>query len=158
MLGRGGRPSRAVRPIREGVAHTPAVADPADLITRYDEASANDDFATIAAMRHPEWRMEWPQSGEVVTSHEDYVGMRLNRPEGAPATAPLRRGGAGDLWWSETVIDYADGARWLALAVIELRDGLVYHERVYFGQPFKAPAWRARWVTQGPPVLEESAG
>src|SRR5437660_5830448 len=28
--------------------------------------------------------MVWPQSGEQVMSHDDYMAMRLNRPEGAP--------------------------------------------------------------------------
>jgi hypothetical protein len=124
-----------------------------DLMARYERASADDDFEALGAMRHPEWTMEWPQSGEVVPSHADYLGMRLNRPEGAPRVEALRHGGAGSVWWAETIIHYADGTRWLAIAVLELRDGLVHRERVYFGQPFSPPEWRAQWVRRGPAVL-----
>ncbi len=104
-------------------------------------------------MRHPEWTMTWPQSGESVLSHDDYVRMRLNRPEGAPRVEALANGGVGDVWWTENIIHYADGSRWLAASVLELREGLVANERVYFGQPFDPPAWRAAWVKRGTPAI-----
>lgn len=97
--------------------------------------------------------MVWPQSGEQVMSHDDYVAMRLNRPEGAPRVEALGTGGSGETWWAESIIHYADGSRWLGMSVFELRQGRIYRERVYFGEPFPAPAWRARWVHQGEPAI-----
>jgi hypothetical protein len=125
------------------------------LVSRYQRASADDDLDALGSMRHPEWTMSWPQSGEIVQSHADYVQMRLNRPEGAPRVEALASGGAGDAWWTENIIHYADGSRWLAASTLELRDGLVASERVYFGQPFDPPAWRAAWVKRGTPAISE---
>jgi hypothetical protein len=122
-------------------------------IARYVAASEHEDFVTLASLRHGEWEMVWPQSGERVLSHDDYVAMRINRPEGAPRVEALGIGGSGDTWWGESIIHYADGSRWLGVWLFELRDGLVHRERVYFGQPFAAPAWRAKWVTQSEPSI-----
>jgi hypothetical protein len=125
-----------------------------EMISRYTEASVDDDFETLAALRHPDWQETWPQSGEVVRSSQDYHDLRVNRPEGAPTVTMGRdRGGSGDQWWAEMIVDYQDGSRWLAISLFALRDGLVYRERIYFGQPFAAPPWRARWVDQETPAI-----
>ena len=122
-------------------------------VARYVAASQDEDFAALASLRHDEWEMIWPQSGERVVSHDNYVAMRTNRPEGAPRVESLGIGGSGDTWWGESIIHYADGSRWLGVSLFELRDGLVHRERVYFGQPFAAPAWRATWVTRSEPAI-----
>ena len=57
--------------------------DRATMIECYERASAADDFETMRSFRHPEWQMTWPQSGEIVVGHKNYVTMRTNRPEGA---------------------------------------------------------------------------
>ncbi len=125
----------------------------AELISRYAAASARDDFETLEALRHPDWQEAWPQSGEVVTSSANYHTVRTQRPEGAPRVEPTRSGGSGDCWWGEAVVHYADGTRWLAVTIFELRHGLVYRERVYFGQPVAAPEWRAPWVEREAPAI-----
>jgi hypothetical protein len=119
------------------------------IVQRYVFASRDEDFGLLGSLRHPEWQLVWPQSGERVTSHDAYVAMRTHRPEGLPRIEPLGIGGSGDTWWSEQIIHYADGSRWLGVCVVELRDGLVWRERAYFGQPFGAPDWRAPWVERG---------
>jgi len=125
----------------------------AETVRHYVVASQDEDFDLLGELRHPEWQMVWPQSGEQVMSHDDYMAMRLNRPEGAPRVEVLGTGGSGDTWWAEQIIHYADGSRWLGVYLFELRDGRIYRERVYFGQPFPPPAWRARWVHQGEPAI-----
>lgn len=132
---------------------TEPTADNQAIADRYVAASQDEDFEVLGALRHPEWQMVWPQSGEHVESHDDYVAMRLNRPEGAPRVEALGTGGSGDTWWGESIIHYADGSRWLGISVFELRGGRVFRERVYFGQPFAAPSWRAPWVRRGEPAI-----
>ncbi len=124
-----------------------------DIVRRYAEAGMRDDFETMEALRHPDWQERWPQSGEVVTSSANYRGARTQRPEGAPRVEPGRIGGSGDAWWGEMVVQYADGSRWLGINIFELRDGLIWRERVYFGQPTTAPAWRAKWVEREEPAV-----
>ena len=125
---------------------------PDELIRTYAAASAVDDFATMEDLRHPDWKEAWPQSGEVVTSNANYRQARTGHPEGAPRVEPGRMGGSGDTWWGEAVVHYADGSRWLGLTIFELRDGLVYCERVYFGPAFPAAEWRAQWVEREEPA------
>ena len=54
--------------------------------------------------------------------------------------------GSGDFWWSEWRVTYPDGGVYLVVELLELRDGLVYRETVYWASPFEAPDWRAPWV------------
>jgi hypothetical protein len=124
-----------------------------DLIERYLRANAAEEFGALEAMRHPDWRELWPQSGEIITSSANYRASRLAQPAGAPSLTAGRSGGSGDTWWSEGVVHYGDGSRWLAVTVYELRDALVYRERVYFGPPFPAPEWRAQWVEREDPAV-----
>jgi hypothetical protein len=124
-----------------------------ELVRRYVAANAEGDSATMNSLRHPDWQEAWPQSGEVVTSSPNYWAARTQRPEGAPRVEPGRMGGSGDTWWGEAIVHYADGSRWLGLTIFELRDGLVYRERVYFGPPFPAPEWRAQWIEREEPAV-----
>jgi hypothetical protein len=41
---------------------------------------------------------------------------------------------------------YPDGSDWLMIALVEIKDGLLYRQTSYFAQSFDAPEWRARWV------------
>lgn len=126
---------------------------PEELIRRYTEANGRNDFGTMESLRHGDWQERWPQSGEVVASSANYRMVRTQRREGQPSVETGRIGGSGDCWWSEEVIRYPDGSVWLGLTIFELRDGVVWRERVYFGPPFPAPEWRAAWVEQEEPAV-----
>jgi hypothetical protein len=43
------------------------------------------------------------------------------------------------------VLDYA-GNRLNVREVVEFEDGKIKRATGYFGEPFEAPEWRARWV------------
>jgi hypothetical protein len=88
-----------------------------DVIRRYADAGARDDFDAMEALRHPGWQEAWPQSGEIVPSSANYRTVRTQRPEGAPRVEPRRIGGSGDCWWNDAIVHYADGSRWLALSI-----------------------------------------
>jgi hypothetical protein len=130
-----------------------AVTGTESVIRAYADAGARDDFEAMERLRHAEWQEAWPQSGERVISSGAYRVVRTQRPEGAPRVEPTRIGGSGDCWWSESIIHYGDGSRWLAISIYELRDGLIWRERVYFGQPVTAPAWRAGLVEHDEPAV-----
>ena len=52
---------------------------------------------------------------------------------------------SGNLWVAENVITY-DGKPTHTVNILETRDGKVTHETIYFGDPWRPPAWRAHWV------------
>jgi len=135
-----------------------------ECVSRYGAASAAHDVPALTALRHPDWSVYWPQSGERVHTSEAFAEIIANYPGGAPATeitrvvgsedqwvvtagnTVMRVAGSGDFWWSEWKLTYPTGEVYLVVDLIELRDGLVHRETVYWAAPFEAPAWRAPWV------------
>jgi hypothetical protein len=53
--------------------------------------------------------------------------------------------GHGDLWVTEYVISYA-GKPSYTVSIMEFRDGKVFRETQYFGDPFEPWSGRAQWV------------
>ena len=138
------------------------------VIAAYAEASARLDMAALETLRHPEWRVVWPQSGEEVHSSEAFAEIIRNYPGGAarsevtrvvgaedrwvvtPGNTVLMVAGSGDFWWSEWRVTYPDGETYLCVDLMELRDGRIWRETVYWASPFAAPGWRSPWVAHGP--------
>ena len=135
-----------------------------ECVARYGAASAAHDVTALTALRHPDWSVYWPQSGERVHTSEAFAEIIANYPGGAPATEISRIVGAedrwvvtpaytvqhvvgnGDAWWGSGIGKYPDGRTWHFVAMVELRDGRIYRETAYFAEPFDPPAWRAAWV------------
>jgi hypothetical protein len=139
-----------------------------ECVRQYAAASAAHDIAALTALRHPDWMVVWPQSGERVLGSRDWAEIIANYPGGAPKAEVTRVVGAedrwvvtpgntvvqiagsGDFWWSEWRLTYPNGDVYLVVDLLELRDGLVHRETVYWAAPFEAAAWRAPWVTKEP--------
>jgi hypothetical protein len=138
-----------------------------ECLRRYAAASAAHDLAALPALRHPDWTVYWPQSGERVESSQAFAEIITNYPGGAPkvevtrivgaedhwvvtaANTGIRLAGSGDFWWSEWRLTYPNGDVYFVVDLFELREGLVYRETVYWAPPFEAPDWRAPWVDRG---------
>jgi ketosteroid isomerase-like protein len=138
------------------------------VIAAYAEASARLDMDALVSLRHPDWRVVWPQSGEEVHSSEAFAEIIRNYPGGAaasevtrvvgtedrwvvtPGNTALMVAGSGDFWWSEWRVTYPDGETYLCVDLMELRDGRIWRETVYWASPFAAPEWRSPWVAHGP--------
>ena len=134
----------------------------------YAEASSRLDLDAMARLRHPQWQASWPQSGERIIGDDNYRRIVEAYPGGYPTSTIQRVVGAedrwvvtagntvqqivgsGDFWWSEWQMTYPDGRSYLCVELIELRDGLVWRETVYWAEPFTAPDWRSRWVDTPP--------
>jgi hypothetical protein len=135
-----------------------------ETVQRYARASAANDLDELARLRHPEWTVDWPQSGERVHGNESFAEIVRNYPGGRPTTelsrivgsedrwvltpgnTVLKVVGSGDVWWGEWRMTYPDGQAYNVVDLIELRDGLVRRETVYWAPPFEAPDWRRPFV------------
>jgi hypothetical protein len=95
-------------------------------------------------LRHEDFVMEMPQSGERIRGRE-----KMREFQGAYADPPamrLRRVLVRDgLWVAEVVSDYR-GQVSHAVFIVELRDGKMFRDTRYYAEPFEAPGWRAQWV------------
>jgi hypothetical protein len=138
------------------------------IVHAYVEAVCSFDVDAMSRLRHADWQMLWPQSGERVRGTDNYRRMVESYPGGRPtidrrrvvgaedrwvvtgANTVMPVVGSGDFWWSEWRMTYPDGHSYWCVQLLELRDGAVWRETVYWAEPFTAPDWRSRWV-EGPP-------
>jgi hypothetical protein len=103
------------------------------------------DAAAEHDLRHDDYVMEMPQSGERIRGRDSMRAMQEAFPN--PPAAVLRRiVGSGDVWVMELTSDYGDGTVYLVTDIVEFRDGKIAKETRYYAQPFEAPAWRAQWT------------
>ena len=61
-----------------------------DIVRRYVEATVAGDLEGEAALRHPEWSVHWPQSGERVMDEASYDQIIRNYPGGSPTSRVTR--------------------------------------------------------------------
>jgi hypothetical protein len=98
-------------------------------------------------IRHEDYVMEMPQSGERIRGREKMREFQEAYP--TPPTIQLRRVIVRDsLWIVEGVNDYGSGQIFTVVAIFELRDGKIWRDTRYYAEPFEAPEWRALWVEQ----------
>jgi hypothetical protein len=96
-------------------------------------------------LRHEDYVMEMPQSGERIRGRDAMRSMQEAFP--TPPTITIRRVvGSGHLWVLEGINDY-DGDVWHVIVVFELDDdGNFVRDTRYYSKSFDPPAWRAQWV------------
>ena len=95
-------------------------------------------------LRHEDYVMEMPQSGERIRGREKMREFQEAYPN--PPTMQLRRVIVREgLWVVEIISDYG-GRIYRPVLIIELRDGKMFRDTRYYSEPFGAPEWRAQWV------------
>jgi SnoaL-like domain len=110
---------------------------PGDEIARASEIYADDAV------------LEWPQGGERIRGKANIIAFRSAYP--ARQDFQLHRTiGCQNLWVNEYTIRY-DERPLRVVGIMEFRDGKVVRERIYFGEPWEPPAWRAQWVERMDP-------
>ena len=110
--------------------------------------SADEEYA----LRHEDYVMEMPQSGERIRGRDAMLAFQRAYPDHAPPPSirvrrVLVRNG---LWVVEGISDYA-GTVYDVIDIIELRDGRLWRETRYYADLFEAPEWRAKWVERFTP-------
>ena len=107
-------------------------------------------FADLSAeaeynVRHEDYVMEMPQSGESIRGRQKMREFQEAYPN--PPSIRLRRVLARDgLWVVEGVNDYGGSQVYDVVLIVELKDGKMWRDRRYYAEPFEAPEWRAQWV------------
>ena len=105
------------------------------------DLSAEQEYA----LRHEDYAMEMPQSGERIRGREKMREFQEAYP--TPPKIRIRRVLVREgLWVLEGVNDYGEGKVSNVVLIIELKDGKMWRDTRYYGEPFKAPEWRAKWV------------
>jgi hypothetical protein len=95
---------------------------------------------------HEDAVMDWPQSGELVVGAENRRAIYGRFPS-LPTIAPRRMLASGELVLLEASLSYGDKI-YLTVFIFEFSGGRIKRETAYWSDPFEAPEWRAKWVTQ----------
>ena len=111
-----------------------------------DEITTDPDPEREYELRHPDSRIDIPQSGE----RFDREGMRefqRNFPGGPPDMNLIRLAGEGDVWVAELASDYGQerGGVFSVCLILEFTDGLIRRETRYYAEPFEPPRERLRF-------------
>lgn len=134
-----------------------------EVVERFAEALANDDFDAMDELLHDDYVARWPQSGEMIHGRANRRAVLENYPGGVHSKAERIVGsddqfitgpswniihlvGSGDEITMTGTIDYGDLGVWHFASLLTLRDGKIWRQTDYFAAPFNAPAWRAQWV------------
>lgn len=105
--------------------------------------SAADEYE----LRHDDYVMEMPQSGERISSRARMREMQQSFPGPPPSITIRRVSGAGRFWVVEGTNEYGPGDVWSVVLTLEFSaDGRMLRDTRYYAQPFDPPEWRARFV------------
>jgi ketosteroid isomerase-like protein len=92
---------------------------------------------------HDDAVLEYPQSGERIRGRR---AIQMTRGLLPNKHFTIRRVlGRGDFWVTEYVITYDETVSY-TVSIMEFREGKIFRETQYFGDPFEPWSDRARWV------------
>jgi SnoaL-like domain len=114
------------------------------LVEMFSVLSAEKEYA----LRHEDYAMEMPQSGERIRGPENMRAFqRAFASNSTPPSIRIRRVLVREgLWLVEGVNDNGEGRVYNVVLIVELRDGKWWRDTRYYAEPFEAPEWRAQWV------------
>jgi SnoaL-like protein len=100
------------------------------------------------ALRHEDYAMEMPQSGERIQGPENMRAFQeAFATNSTPPSIRIRRVLVREgLWVVEGINDYGEGRAYNVVLIVELKDGKWWRDTRYYAEPFEAPEWRAWWV------------
>lgn len=102
------------------------------------------DPETEDRLRHDDYVMEMPQSGERIRGRARMRSFQEHYP--TPPTVTVREvRSAGDLIVVELTNDYR-GDVFHAAMILELEEGKIRRDTRYYAEPFDPPPWRAHLV------------
>lgn len=98
---------------------------------------------------HEDAILEFPQSGERYDGRAAFTQWRSQYPAEVTFTA-LRLTVRPDLAVSEGWASYDGGPPVFGVGIHEFRGDKIARERIYVGEGWEPPAWRARWRSDQP--------
>ncbi len=116
------------------------------VVRKFWQVMATNDFHAASLCLTEDFRLQWPQSGEMIEGRENFAALNTAYPAHGKWTFDLRRiVGEGDQIVTEVCV--SDGTmRATALTFHTVRGDLIALQREFWPDPFEAPDWRARWV------------
>jgi hypothetical protein len=96
-------------------------------------------------IRHEEYTMEWPQSGERLRGRNMMKAFQESNAGSRPPRWVRRVVVREGLWVVEGSVDYGGGREGDFVLILELREGKVFKETRYYADRLEASEARTRW-------------
>jgi hypothetical protein len=124
---------------------------PREVVLAFWEAMRGNDFAAAGLWLTEDFRLDWPQSGEVIRGRANFAAINTAYPASGSWRFDLRRllvEGADVV----TEVGVTDGTiEATAITFHEVRGNLIARQREFWPDPFDPPPWRAHWVEVAQP-------
>ena len=123
-------------------------------LERMDERAAhkflNELYSLLSAeaedrIRHDEYTMEWPQTGERLRGRKTMKAFQESNAGSRPPRWARRVLVREGLWVVEGSVDYGGGREGDFVLILELREGKVFRETRYYADRLEASEERAEW-------------
>ncbi len=126
-------------------------------------------LGAVGALHHPDFTSEFPQTGELIPSHEKWVAIYSRFEGGLPeAEAEEVHGGSseavhvvtpfpmmmpvitvvgsGDTFTVTGKAQYSNGDEYHIITILQLKESKILKETLYWASPTAAPEWRSEFV------------
>lgn len=119
-----------------------------EVVLRFYEQMATNDFRAAAESLHEDYLLEWPQSGERIRGRDNFIAVNEHYPASGRWSFRVDRAVAeGDQ--VVTQVGVSDGViRATAIAFTRVRDGKIASQIEFWPEPFEPAGWRRAWVEQ----------
>jgi hypothetical protein len=123
-------------------------------LEQMDEQAAHDFLDELYSLlsaeaedqiRHEEYTMEWPQSGERLRGRQKMRAFQESNEGSRPPRWVRRVLVREGVWVVEGSVDYGGGQVGDFVLILELREGKVYRETRYYADRLEASEARAGW-------------
>jgi hypothetical protein len=123
-------------------------------LEQMDEQAAHDFLDELYSLlsaeaedqiRHEEYTMEWPQSGERLRGRDTMKAFQESNAGSRPPRWVRRVLVREGLWVVEGSVDYGGGREGDFVLILELFEGKVFRETRYYADRFEASEARAEW-------------
>jgi ketosteroid isomerase-like protein len=120
--------------------------DSKQIIESFWAAMQTNDFKAAGELLHDDYLLEWPQSGERIRGHVNFVAINEKYPAHGRWNFIVQQVIAeGDKVVSDVkVTDGVVHGRVITFSTV--CDGKILHQTEFWPDPFEAAAWRAQWV------------
>jgi hypothetical protein len=123
-------------------------------LEKMDERAAHEFLTELYSLlnaeaedriRHDEYTMEWPQSGERLRGRDTMKAFQESNVGSRPPRWVRRVLVREGLWVVEGSVDYGGGREGDFVLILELREGRIFKETRYYADRLEASEARARW-------------
>ena len=119
---------------------------PKGTVEKFWQTMNTNDFGAAGRLLADDYRLEWPQSGEVIRGPDNFARVNRNYPANGPWRFSVQRlvAEGGEVVSDVGVTDGVVKARAITFSTVE--GGLIVRQIEFWPDPYDAPKWRRAWV------------